>query len=59
MNRAQHYSLLRAMEMDKKNLLKYQEIYNYAYILSDGDLQDRLRRRKGPYAPHFTRECDA
>ena len=24
------------MEMDKKNLLKYQEIYNYAYILSDG-----------------------
>jgi len=36
MNRAQHYSLLRAMEMDKKNLLKYQEIYNYAYILSDG-----------------------
>ena len=36
MNRTQHYSLLRAMEMDKKNLLKYQEIYNYAYILSDG-----------------------
>jgi predicted transposase/invertase (TIGR01784 family) len=36
MNRAQHYSLLRAMEIDKKNLLKYQEIYNYAYILSDG-----------------------
>ena len=24
------------MEIDKKNLLKYQEIYNYAYILSDG-----------------------
>ncbi|WP_173475528.1 PD-(D/E)XK nuclease family transposase [Fibrobacter succinogenes] len=36
MNRTQHYSLLRAMEIDKKNLLKYQEIYNYAYILSDG-----------------------
>jgi len=36
MNRAQHYSLLRAMEIDKKNFLKYQEIYNYAYILSDG-----------------------
>ena len=24
------------MEMDKKNLLKYQELYKYAYILSDG-----------------------
>ena len=24
------------MEIDKKNLLKYQEIYSYAYILSDG-----------------------
>ena len=36
MNRTQHYSLLRAMEIDKKNLLKYQEIYSYAYILSDG-----------------------
>lgn len=36
MNRTQHYSLLKAMEIDKKNLLKYQELYKYAYILSDG-----------------------
>ncbi len=36
MNRAQHYSMLKAMEIDKNNLLKYQELYKYAYILSDG-----------------------
>ncbi|MBR1746220.1 MAG: Rpn family recombination-promoting nuclease/putative transposase [Fibrobacter sp.] len=36
MNRTQHYSLLKAMEIDKSNLLKYQELYKYAYILSDG-----------------------
>ena len=36
MNRTQHYSLLKAMEIDKNNLLKYQELYKYAYILSDG-----------------------
>ena len=36
MNRTQHYSLLKAMEIDKSNLLKYQELYKYAYLLSDG-----------------------
>ena len=36
MNRTQHYALLKAMEIDKNNLLKYQELYKYAYILSDG-----------------------
>ena len=36
MNRTQHYSLLKAMEIVKSNLLKYQELYKYAYILSDG-----------------------
>ena len=36
MNRTQHEALLKAMKIDTKNLLKYQQIYKYAYILSDG-----------------------
>ena len=28
--------MLEAMKIDKKNLLKYQQIYKYAYLLSDG-----------------------
>ena len=36
MNRTQHLAMLEAMKIDKKNLLKYQQIYKYAYLLSDG-----------------------
>ena len=36
MNRNQHYSMLKAMEIDKNNFAKYQQLYKYAYILSDG-----------------------
>ena len=36
MNRTQHEALLEAMKIDKNNLVKYQQIYKYAYILSDG-----------------------
>ena len=36
MNKTQHEALLEAIKIDKKNLLKYQQIYKYAYILSDG-----------------------
>ena len=36
MNRNQHRAMLKAMKVDKKNLAKYQQMYKYAYILSDG-----------------------
>ena len=36
MNRSQHTSMLKAMEIDKNNFAKYQQLYKYAYILSDG-----------------------
>ena len=36
MNRTQHEALLRAMTIDHNSLAKYQQIYKYAYILSDG-----------------------
>ena len=36
MNRNQHKSMLRALKINKKNLAKYQKMYKYAYILSDG-----------------------
>ena len=36
MNRNQHRAMLKAMKIDKKNLAKYQQMYKYAYILSDG-----------------------
>ena len=36
MNRNQHRAMLKAMKIDKKNLAKYQRMYKYAYILSDG-----------------------
>jgi len=36
MNRSQHKSMLRAIEIDKNNFAKYQQLYKYAYILSDG-----------------------
>ena len=47
MNRTQHYSLLKAMEIDKSNLLKYQELYKYAYILSDGIFKIVFAEEKG------------
>ena len=36
MNRTQYRALLEAISIDKNNLLKYRELYQYAYILSDG-----------------------
>lgn len=36
MNRNQHNALLEAMKIDKNNFVKYQKLYKYAYILSDG-----------------------
>lgn len=36
MNKKQHKALLNALKVDKKSLLKYQKIFKYAYILSDG-----------------------
>ena len=36
MDRKQHRAMLKAMKIDKKNLAKYQQMYKYAYILSDG-----------------------
>lgn len=36
MNKDQHQALLSAYDQDKNNLVKYQKIYKYAYILSDG-----------------------
>lgn len=36
MNRNQHRAMLKALEIDKNNLVKYQQLYKYAYILSDG-----------------------
>ena len=36
MDRKQHRAMLKAMKIDKKNLAKYQKMYKYAYILSDG-----------------------
>ena len=36
MNRNQHRAMLKAMKIDKKKLAKYQRMYKYAYILSDG-----------------------
>ena len=36
MDRKQHRAMLKAMKIDKKNLAKYQRMYKYAYILSDG-----------------------
>lgn len=47
MNRTQHYSLLKAMEIDKSNLIKYQELYKYAYILSDGIFKIVFAEEKG------------
>ena len=35
MNRTQHEALLEAIKIDKNNLVKYQQIYKYAYIVSD------------------------
>ena len=35
MNRTQHEALLEAMKIDAKNLLKYKQVYKYAYLLSD------------------------
>ena len=36
MNRDQHNSMLKAMQIDTRNFAKYQQLYKYAYILSDG-----------------------
>ena len=36
MNRNQHNAMLEAMKIDKSNFHKYQKLYKYAYILSDG-----------------------
>lgn len=36
MNRNQHNAMLEAMKIDKRNFHKYQKLYKYAYILSDG-----------------------
>ena len=36
MNRTQYRALLEAISIDKNNLLTYRELYQYAYILSDG-----------------------
>ena len=47
MNRTQHEALLEAMKMDKKNLVKYQQIYKYAYILSDGVFKIVFAEEKG------------
>lgn len=46
MNRTQHLAMLEAMKIDKKNLLKYQQIYKYAYLLSDGVFKIVLPRKK-------------
>ena len=47
MNRTQHFALLQAMKIDKKNLLKYQKIYKYAYLLSDGIFKVVFAEEKG------------
>lgn len=47
MNRNQHFALLQAMKIDKKNLLKYQQIYKYAYLLSDGIFKVVFAEEKG------------
>ena len=47
MNRSQHFALLQAMKIDKKNLLKYQQIYKYAYLLSDGIFKVVFAEEKG------------
>ena len=36
MDCSQHYKMLKDMEKDPKNLAKYQKMYKYAYLLSDG-----------------------
>ncbi len=47
MNRTQHEALLEAMKIDKNNLVKYQQIYKYAYILSDGVFKIVFAEEKG------------
>ena len=47
MNRTQHEALLEAMKIDSKNLLKYQQIYKYAYLLSDSVFKIVFAEEKG------------
>lgn len=47
MNRSQHLALLEAMKIDKNNLVKYKQIYKYAYLLSDGVFKIVFAEEKG------------
>ena len=47
MDRKQHRAMLKAMKIDKKNLAKYQRMYKYAYILSDGVFKIVFAKEKG------------
>ena len=47
MNRTQHLAMLEAMRIDSKNLLKYQQIYKFAYLLCDGVFKIVFAEEKG------------
>ncbi|WP_294115791.1 hypothetical protein [uncultured Fibrobacter sp.] len=47
MNRTQHLAMLEAMRIDSKNLLKYQQIYKFAYLLCDGVFKIVSAKEKG------------